>query len=53
MKIIKVPNKKVGDKQYWKYIIGSIPEKIIKASGLFGKKLKATVEKKKIILEKE
>ena len=53
MKIIKAPNKKVGDKTYWKYILSSIPEKIIKVSGLFGKKLKAKAVKGRIIIEKE
>jgi len=53
MKIMKVKNKKVGDKTYWKYLVGSISEKIIKDSKLEGKKLKATSEKGKIIIEKE
>lgn len=52
MKIVKVPNKKVGDKIYYKHIISSIPEEVIKKSGLSGKKLKATAEKGKIIIEK-
>lgn len=53
MKIIKAPNKKVGDKVYHKYIISAVPPEIVKESGLLGKDLKASVEKGKIILEKE
>lgn len=53
MKILKVQSKKVGDKQYYKYNISSIPEEIVKESGLSGKKLKATAEKGKILIEKE
>lgn len=53
MKIVKVPNKKVGDKVYHKYIISSVPEEIVKDSGLLGKKLRAKAEKGKIIVEKE
>ncbi len=53
MKIIKVVNKKVGDKTYHKYLIGSFPEEVIKKSGLTDKKLKATAEKGKIIIERE
>jgi len=53
MKIIRVENKKVGDKIYYKNMISSIPEETIKKSGLNGKKLKATAEKGKIIIEKE
>lgn len=53
MKIMKVKNKKVGDKTYWKYLVGSIPEETIKESKLEGKKLKAKAEKGKIIIEKE
>ena len=53
MKIIKVKNKIVGDKIYWKYLMGSLPEKIVKISGLLGKKLKAKAEKGKIVIEKE
>lgn len=53
MKIIKVKNKKVGDKQYYKYNISSIPEETVTKSNLLGKKLKATTEKGKIVIEKE
>jgi hypothetical protein len=53
MKIVKNLNKKVGDKEYFKYIISSIPEETIKESKLEGKNLKATAEKGKIIIEKK
>jgi hypothetical protein len=53
MKIKRVSNKKIGDKEYFKYSIPSISEKIVKESGLLDKNLKATVTKGKIILEKE
>ncbi|MGD9276483.1 MAG: hypothetical protein PVJ67_04900 [Candidatus Pacearchaeota archaeon] len=53
MKIVKNLNKKVGDKEYFKYIISSLPEKVIKESKLEGKKLKAKAEKGKIVIEKE
>lgn len=52
MKIIKAPNKKVGDKTYYKYTISSIKEEVVKKSGLEGKKLKASAEKGKIVVEK-
>jgi hypothetical protein len=53
MKILKLKNKKVGDKQYYKYNISSIPEETVKQSGLLDKKLKAKAEKGKITIEKE
>lgn len=53
MRIIKNINKKVGDKKYYKYILSSISEKVIKISGLLGKKLKATAEKGRIVIEKD
>lgn len=53
MKLLKVQSKKVGDKQYYKYNISSIPESLVKTSGLLGKPLKAKAEKNKIIIEKE
>jgi hypothetical protein len=49
----KEPNKKVGDKTYYKYTISSISGEVVKKSGLEGKKLKATAEKGKKIVEKE
>jgi len=53
MKIVRNVNKKVGDKIYSKNIITPVPEEIVQKSGLLGKKLKATAEKGKIIIEKE
>jgi hypothetical protein len=53
MRIVKAPNKKVGDKIYYKHIISSVPSEAIKKSGLLGKKLKVTAEKGKLIIEKE
>lgn len=53
MKILKVNSKKVDDVVYHKYIMSPVPEEIVKASGLLGKKLKAKAEKGKIIVEKE
>lgn len=51
MKIAEVSNKKVGKKEYKKYMIPSIPRKIVEKSKLLGKTLKANVTKGKIILE--
>lgn len=53
MKIAEVSNKKVGDKEYKKYMIPSIPKDLVKKSGLLGKKLKAIAKKGKIIIEKD
>ncbi len=53
MKLLKVQSKKVGDKQYYKYNISSVPEAIVKESGLLDKHLKAKAEKGKITIEKE
>ena len=50
MKIREVLDKKVGSVKYMRYIT-TLPKDIVKESGLLGKKLKAKVEKKKIILE--
>lgn len=52
MKIIKVLSKKVGDTEYDKYLL-NLPKKIVEESKLLGKDLKATIEKEKIIIEKE
>ncbi|MFH1801512.1 MAG: hypothetical protein ABH804_01625 [archaeon] len=52
MKIAEVSNKKVGDKEYKKYMIPSIPKEIVKISGLLGKRLHVRAEKGKIIIEK-
>ena len=53
MKIMKVNSKKVGDKTYYKYIITPFPPEIAEKSKFIGKKLKAKLEKDKIIIEKE
>ncbi|MEJ2268066.1 MAG: hypothetical protein P8X70_03250 [Nanoarchaeota archaeon] len=52
MKIAQVSNKKVGGKEYKKYMIPSMPKEIVEKSGLLGKKLKAKAEKGKITIEK-
>lgn len=52
MKIIKVLSKKVGDKEYSKYLL-NLPKEVVEESKLVGKNLKAKVEKEKIIIEKE
>jgi len=52
MKIIKVMSKKIGDKEYSKYLL-NLPKNIVEESKLVGKKLKATTEKERIIIEKE
>ncbi len=52
MKILRVLSKKVKDKSYFKYTI-TIPTKIAEESKLLEKRLKATLEKDKIVIEKE
>jgi len=52
MKIMKAFDKKVGETEYYKYRI-NLPKQVVKDSKLFGKKLKARLEKGKIIIEKE
>lgn len=52
MKIIKVLSKKLGNKEYIKYLI-NVPKKVVEDSGLLNKKLKAKAEKNKIIIEVE
>ena len=52
MKILKVFSKKVGDTKYDKYIL-NLPKKVVEDSNLLGKGLKATIDKEKIIIEKE
>ncbi len=52
MKIIKVMSKKVGNKEYFKYII-NLPKKAVEESKLLNKQLRAKAEKDKIIIEKE
>jgi len=50
MRIIKVLSKKLGDKEYIKYLI-NVPKKIVEDSGLLNKELKVKTEKGKIIIE--
>ena len=52
MKIVKAMSKKVGNKEYFKYII-NLPKEVVEESKLFNKRLKAKTEKEKIIIEKE
>lgn len=52
MKIIKALSKKLGSIEYSKYLI-NLPKKVVEESGLLNKKLKAKVEKKRILIEKE
>jgi hypothetical protein len=52
MKIIKVMSKKIGDKEYSKYLL-NLPKEIVEESKFLGKKLKTKTEKDKIIIEKE
>jgi len=51
MKIMKSVDKKVGETIYYKYKI-NLPKKI-EETGLLDKELKITIEKNKIIIEKE
>jgi len=46
MKIVKVLSKKVGDKEYSKYLV-NLPKEVVENSNLLGKRLKATNEKEK------
>lgn len=52
MKIMKVFDKKIGDKKYIKYRI-NLPKKLVEKSKLLDKELKTRVEKNKIIIERE
>lgn len=49
---MKVFDKKIGDKEYFKYRI-NLPKKEIEKSKFLNKELKVKVEKEKIIIEKE
>lgn len=51
MKIREVLDKKIGNKEYKRYIV-ILPKDVVQDSKLLGKELKATLEKDKIILEK-
>lgn len=52
MKIREVLDKKVGTKEYTRYIV-ILPKDIVAESKLLGKELKAKLERDKIIIEKE
>jgi len=52
MKIMRVNSKKVGNKTYYKYNV-TIPADVVKDSKLIDKKLRATAENEKIIIERE
>lgn len=52
MKIVKAMSKKVGEKEYSKYIV-NLPKEVVKESKLLDKQLKAKAGKEKIIIEKE
>ncbi len=52
MKIIKVLSKKVGDKEYSKYLL-NLPKEVVEESNFVGKDLKARLESNRIIIEKE
>ncbi len=52
MKILEAFDKEVKGKRYFRYRI-NLPKKVVEDSKLKGKKLKATIEKNKIIIEKE
>lgn len=52
MKIIKVLSKKVGEINYFKFIL-NLPKEIVKKSGLSEKSLKAKTMKGKIIIEED
>lgn len=52
MKIRKVVDKKVGDAVYFKYLV-TLPKEIVEESKLLGEKLKAKLNKDKIIIEKD
>lgn len=52
MKIIKVASKKVGDVEYFKYVL-NLPKGLVEESGFVGKDLKGKIEKGKIVLEIE
>tara|TARA_Y100000310_G_C20691883_1_gene822834 strand:+ start:786 stop:944 length:159 start_codon:yes stop_codon:yes gene_type:complete len=52
MKIRRVLDKKVGSKEYHKFLI-TLPKGVVKDSNLLNKNLKANVSKGKIIIEKD
>ena len=52
MKIMRVLDKKVGDKVYYKYRI-NLPKDIVEENKLLGKELKIRFENGEVIIEKE
>ena len=52
MKILKAFDKEVKGKAYYRYRI-NLPKKVVEESGLIGKELKVTIEKKKIVIEED
>ncbi len=51
MKIMKVVDKKIGDKTYYKYRI-NLPKEAIEKGKFLDKDLKVKVDKGKIVIEK-
>ena len=51
MKIRKVLDKKVGETEYFKYLV-TLPKEIVEKSGLIGKELEAKKDDHRIIIEK-
>ena len=45
-------SKKVGDKEYSKYIV-NLPKEVVEKSKLLDKQLRAKAEKEKIIIERQ
>ena len=52
MKIIKVFDKKIGNKEYYKYR-SPLPKKVAEDSGLIDKELKITTKNNKITIEED
>ena len=52
MKILKVFDKKVGKKEYYKYRV-PLPKKVAEESGLLDKGIKATHKNGKIVIEED
>jgi hypothetical protein len=52
MKIREVLDKKVGKKEYKRYIV-ILPKEIVRESKLLGKNVKANLENDKIVIEEE
>lgn len=52
MKIMKVLDKKVGNKEYIKYRI-NLPKKVVEESGLLNEEVRVRAEKEKIVIEED